>query len=56
MGSDRGDDVLPPKALTPTEEGGNAGSVPKMERMLPEIYELAGLDENGRVPPDKLDI
>jgi aldehyde:ferredoxin oxidoreductase len=56
MGSDRGDDVLPPKALTPTEEGGNAGSVPKMERMLPEIYELAGLDENGRVPPEKLDI
>jgi aldehyde:ferredoxin oxidoreductase len=55
-GSDRGDDVLPPKALTPTEEGTNAGSVPNMERMLSEIYELAGLDQNGRVPPDKIDL
>jgi aldehyde:ferredoxin oxidoreductase len=55
-GSGRNDDVLPPKALTPTEEGANAGSVPKMERMLPEIYELAGLDDDGRVPLEKVDI
>jgi aldehyde:ferredoxin oxidoreductase len=55
-GSGRNDDVLPPKALTPNEEGANAGSVPKMERMLPEIYELAGLDEDGRVPLEKVDI
>ncbi|MDD3718916.1 MAG: aldehyde ferredoxin oxidoreductase family protein [Actinomycetota bacterium] len=55
-GSGRNDDVLPPKALTPTEEGANAGSVPNMERMLAEIYELAGLDAEGRIPPSKLEI
>lgn len=56
MGSDRDDDVLPAKALAPTDEGANAGSVPDIERMRAEIYELAGLDERGRVPPDKLDL
>ncbi len=55
-GSGRNDDVLPPKALTPTEEGTNAGSVPKMEKMLAEIYELAGLDEDGKVPLAKLEL
>ncbi|MDI7252469.1 MAG: aldehyde ferredoxin oxidoreductase family protein [Actinomycetota bacterium] len=55
-GSGRNDDVLPPKALTPTREGANAGSVPDMELMLGEFYRLAGLDEDGRVPPDKLDL
>ncbi len=55
-GSGRNDDVLPPRALTPTEEGANAGSVPNMERMLAEFYELAGLDEEGRVPPEKIEL
>lgn len=55
-GSGRDDDVLPPKALTPNEEGTNAGSVPNMEKMLPQIYELAGLDEEGKVPASKLDL
>ncbi len=55
-GSGRNDDVLPPRALTPTQEGANAGSVPNMEKMLEEFYELAGLDEEGRVPPEKLEI
>ena len=55
-GSGRNDDVLPPKALTPNEEGTNAGSVPNMERMLTEIYELAGLDEEGMIPPAKLEL
>ncbi|MBN2027357.1 MAG: aldehyde ferredoxin oxidoreductase family protein [Actinobacteria bacterium] len=55
-GSGRSDDVLPPKALTPTEEGANAGSVPNMEKMLAEIYELAGLDADGKVPPEKVEI
>lgn len=55
-GSGRNDDVLPPKALTPTEEGANAGSVPNMERMLGEIYELAGLDEEGKAPASKIDL
>ena len=55
-GSDRADDVLPPKALTPNKEGANAGSVPDMDLMLGELYELAGLDKNGRVPPEKIEI
>ena len=55
-GSARNDDVLPPKAMTPTQEGTNAGSVPNMERMLTELYELAGLDDDGKVPPSKLEI
>ncbi len=55
-GSGRDDDVLPPKALTPTEEGSNAGSVPDMELMLEEFYRLSGLDAEGRVPPDKLEL
>ena len=55
-GSGRNDDVLPPKALTPTEEGANAGSVPNMERMLAEIYELAGLDAEGRIPKARLEL
>lgn len=55
-GSGRNDDVLPPKALTPTREGTNAGSVPDMGLMLSEFYRLAGLDHEGRVPPEKLDI
>jgi aldehyde:ferredoxin oxidoreductase len=55
-GSGRSDDVLPPRALTPTGEGTNAGSVPNMERMLAEIYELAGLDEDGNIPPARLEI
>jgi aldehyde:ferredoxin oxidoreductase len=55
-GSGRNHDVLPPKALTPTEEGSNAGSVPNMEKMLTEIYELAGLDAEGNIPPAKLEL
>ncbi len=55
-GSGRNDDVLPPKALTPTEEGANAGSVPNMERMLTELYELAELDAEGRIPKAKLEL
>ncbi len=41
MGSGPEDDVLPPKVLTPTNEGANAGSVPDMERMLREFHELS---------------
>jgi aldehyde:ferredoxin oxidoreductase len=55
-GSARNDDVLPPKAMTPTQEGTNAGSVPNMERMLTELYELAGLDADGKVPSSKLEM
>ncbi len=54
-GSGRNHDVLPPRALTPTEEGANAGSVPDMELMLSEIYDLAQLDEEGRPRKEALE-
>jgi aldehyde:ferredoxin oxidoreductase len=53
-GSGAQDDVLPPKALTPTEEGANQGSVPKIKKMRREYYELAQLDEEGRPLPEPL--
>ena len=46
-GSGVEDDVMPPKTMTPTNEGSNEGSVPKIKKMLREYYELAQLDERG---------
>jgi aldehyde:ferredoxin oxidoreductase len=53
-GSGAADDVLPPRALTPTQEGANAGSVPDMEKMTAEIYELAMLDSEGKPKAEAL--
>lgn len=41
------DDNVPKKILTPTQEGTNAGSVPKMKMMLEEFYEMHQLDDRG---------
>lgn len=49
------DDRLPDKLLTPLEDGVTAGSVPDMELMLREFYELRGLDELGKPLSEKLD-
>ena len=54
-GSNRNDDVLPARILTPTQEGANAGSVPDMQLMLAEFYELAHLDQEGRPLPEVLE-
>ncbi|MBC7342579.1 MAG: aldehyde ferredoxin oxidoreductase family protein [Clostridia bacterium] len=48
------DDRLPDKILTPLEDGVTAGSVPDIELMLREFYQLRGLDATGRPLPDKL--
>jgi aldehyde:ferredoxin oxidoreductase len=47
MGVTREDDRLPLKILSPVKEGAAAGSVPDIEKMLSEYYELRGLDDRG---------
>lgn len=41
------DDRLPPRLMTALEEGPTAGSVPDMDKMLAEFYEMRGLDADG---------
>jgi aldehyde:ferredoxin oxidoreductase len=41
--------------LTPFTEGGAAGSLPDMEKMLKEYYPLRGLDAQGRPLKEKLE-
>ncbi|MDJ0783050.1 MAG: aldehyde ferredoxin oxidoreductase family protein [Desulfosarcinaceae bacterium] len=41
------DDQLPKRLLTPLAQGPTKDSVPDMELMLAEFYQLRGLDENG---------
>lgn len=47
-GATGADDRLGDKMMTPTEDGMIAGSVPDMETMLREFYELRGLESDGR--------
>ena len=54
MGVSAADDRLPQRMLTPTKEGGAAGSVPDMGLMLKEYYRLRSLDAGGRPTRDKL--
>lgn len=54
MGVRAADDRLPKRILTPTKEGGAAGSVPDMELMLKEYYKLRSLDAEGRPTKEKL--
>ena len=54
MGVTAADDRLPPRMLTPFDEGGSAGLVPDMDLMLKEYYPLRGLDPQGRPLKEKL--
>ncbi len=47
-GITRMDDVLAPRQLEPTREGGNAGKVPDMEVMLKEFYKESGWAPSGK--------
>jgi len=42
------DDVLAPRQLEPTREGGNAGKVPDMEVMRKEFYKASGWTPSGK--------
>jgi len=55
MGTTINDDRLPKKILTPTKEGGAAGSVPDIESMMKDYYELRGLDRQGKPKKQKLE-
>ena len=48
MGVRAKDDRLPKRILTPLGEGSAAGSVPDVEKLLREYYEIRGLDREGR--------
>ncbi len=48
MGMSKKDDRLPKRILTPLREGAAAGSVPDVEKLLREYYEIRGLDEEGK--------
>jgi aldehyde:ferredoxin oxidoreductase len=48
MGVNAKDDRLPKRILTPLKEGSAAGSVPDVEKLLREYYEIRGLDEEGK--------
>ncbi len=54
MGVTVDDDKLPKKILTPTNEGGAAGSVPDIEMMMKEYYEIRGFDMRGVPKKEKL--
>jgi len=54
MGVRAADDRLPQRILTPTNEGGAAGSVPDIDLMLKQYYRLRPLDAEGRPTRDKL--
>jgi aldehyde:ferredoxin oxidoreductase len=47
FGARSDDDRLPKRLMTPMEEGPTAGSLPDMDKMLSEFYELRGIDANG---------
>jgi aldehyde:ferredoxin oxidoreductase len=48
MGVGPKDDRLPKRILTPVSEGASSGSVPDVEKLLREYYEIRGLDREGK--------
>lgn len=48
------DDKLPPRMMEPLPEGGAAGKVPDLDRMLREYYKVRGWSETGVPTMDKL--
>jgi aldehyde:ferredoxin oxidoreductase len=54
MGVSARDDRLPRRILTPLKEGAAAGSVPDVEKLLGEYYEVRGLDKNGKPKKEAL--
>jgi aldehyde:ferredoxin oxidoreductase len=47
FGARASEDKLPKRLMTPMTEGPSEGSVPDMDLMLKEFYEMRGLDEDG---------
>ena len=55
MGVTSADDILPKRVLTPLAEGGSMGTIPDMDLMRTEYYELRGLDKKGVPRPEVLE-
>ena len=55
MGVTAADDTLPKQILTSPPDGPAVGSVPDLELMLKEFYELRSIDTNGRPSKEKLE-
>jgi aldehyde:ferredoxin oxidoreductase len=47
-GISRKDDVLAPRQLEPTKEGGNAGKIPNMDVLIKEFYKESGWTPSGK--------
>jgi len=54
-GITRKDDILAPRQLEPTKEGGNAGKVPDMEVMINEFYRESGWTADGKPSRETLE-
>jgi aldehyde:ferredoxin oxidoreductase len=54
-GITRKDDVLAPRQLQPTKEGGNAGKVPDMEVMIEDFYRESGWTADGKPSRETLE-
>ena len=54
MGMSAEDEKLPKRIMTPMENGPTAGSVPDMDKMLREYYEIRGIDPDGRPGKERL--
>ena len=54
MGITAADDTLPKQVLTSPPDGPAVGSVPDLDMMLKEFYELRSLDSNGKPEKAKL--
>mgnify|MGYP001825244021 CR=1 FL=1 len=54
MGMTAEDEKLPKRIMTPMEIGPTAGSVPDMDKMLKEYYEIRGIDSDGRPGKERL--
>jgi aldehyde:ferredoxin oxidoreductase len=54
MGITAADDRIPKRLMTPTTEGGAAGSVLNVDLLLKEYYQARGLDVDGRPLKEKL--
>ncbi len=54
-GITRKDDVLAPRQLEPTKEGGNAGRVPDMDVIIEEFYRESGWTADGRPSRETLE-
>ncbi|MEW5945737.1 MAG: aldehyde ferredoxin oxidoreductase family protein [bacterium] len=55
FGVTRADDIFPKQLLKPVEDGPAAGSVPDIELMIRDFYEIRSLDEQGRPSREKLE-